>query len=304
MIAWVLKRIAFAGVALACLLTLAFFLLRLAPGGPFDSERALPPELELKLQQRFALDQPLALQYWRYLGDLARGDLGPSLSYPDFTVAELIAQALPVSLTLGAWAFALALVGGTGLGILAARGRWLGRVLDGIATLLLAVPSFVLAPILVLVFALGLKWLPAGGWDGSTSLSVVLPALALGLPVMASIAVLMRSSMVQVRMSEASQLQRAFGMSFWGELNGGALRLAALPVVAYAGAALAQLLTGSLVVEQVFGLPGLGRYFVLGALNRDYTLLLGVIALFGGLILLLQLLTDLLLAWLDPRIKL
>jgi len=300
---WLLKRCAFALLALFILLTLTFFLLRLAPGGPFDAERTLPPEQMAALQQRFALDQPLAQQYLSYLGDLAQGDLGPSFGYPDFAVSTLIMQALPVSLSLGGWAFALAFLGGLGIGILAARGRLLGRILDQLATLLLAVPNFVLAPLLVLLFALTLRWLPAGGWDGPFSRSVILPALALALPVMASIAVLMRASLAEVLKSEPSQLQRAFGLSYFAELRGGALKLAVLPVVAYAGAALAQLLTGSLVVEQVFGLPGLGRYFVLGALNRDYTLLLGVVLLFGALILLLQLLTDVLLMWLDPRIR-
>jgi len=304
MAVWLLKRLGFALLALWCLLTIAFFLLRLAPGGPFDQERALPPEVKEQLMRRFNLDQPLPIQYFHYLRDLVHGDLGPSLSYPDFSVVELLSQALPVSLALGAWAFTLALLGGVGLGVLAARGGYSGRLLDHLATLLLAIPNFVLAPLLVLAFALTLNWLPAGGWNGAWSSSIVLPVVALALPLLASIAVLTRASLEEVRESDASKLQRAFGFGFIDELRGGALKMALLPVVAYAGAALAQLLTGSVVVEQVFGLPGLGRYFVLGALNRDYTLLLGAILFFGSLILLLQLLTDVLLAWLDPRLRL
>jgi oligopeptide transport system permease protein len=298
---WLAKRLGFALLAWLALLTIAFFLLRAAPGGPFDTERALPPEAEAALAARFELNAPLHAQYAGFLWRLLHGDFGPSLSYPDFTVTELITSAAPLSFAIGFAAFVLALIGGVALGVAAGAGGVLGRILEPLTTVLLAVPNFVIAPLLVLVFALGLNWLPAGGADSISAL--VLPTIALALPLLASVAVLTLNGISEARLSDAAQLHRAFGLSYWGELRAGALKLALLPVIAYLSGALAQLLTGSVIIEQVFGLPGLGRHFVLGALNRDYTLLLGVIALFGALILLLQVIADLLLRALDPRVR-
>jgi oligopeptide transport system permease protein len=298
---WLAKRLGFALLAWLALLTIAFFLLRAAPGGPFDTERALPPEAEAALAARFELNAPLHAQYAGFLWRLLHGDFGPSLSYPDFTVTELITSAAPLSFAIGFAAFVLALIGGVALGVAAGAGGVLGRILEPLTTVLLAVPNFVIAPLLVLVFALGLNWLPAGGADSISAM--VLPTIALALPLLASVAVLTLNGISEARLSDAAQLHRAFGLSYWGELRAGALKLALLPVIAYLSGALAQLLTGSVIIEQVFGLPGLGRHFVLGALNRDYTLLLGVIALFGALILLLQVIADLLLRALDPRVR-
>ena len=297
-----LARVAEAALTLWLLATLCFCLLRAAPGGPFDIEKAAPPEVQAALAAQYRLDRPLPAQYAAWLGDVARGDLGPSFQYPDYSVNQLVAQALPVSLLNGGLALALALALGIPLGVWAAlrAGRWSDRALMFVASLGLAVPKFVAAPLLVLLFAVTLHWLPAGGWGEARN--VVLPVVALALPNLAYCARLVRASLLETLSAEYLRAARARGLSEARLLFAHALRPALLPVVAWLSPALINVVTGSAVVEQVFGIPGMGRYFVQGALNRDYTLVLGVVLVVGALIVAINALVDALRARLDPRL--
>ena len=290
---------------LLVLVTLVFFMMRLAPGGPFDRDRALLPEVEAALQAQYQLDQPLWRQYLGYLQDLARGDLGPSLQYSGYRVSELIAQALPVSLQLGTGALLLAVLLGVTGGLLAARhpGGMTDRALMTLAASGLAIPNYVVAPLLILLFAVTLGWLPAGGWRPGALADAVLPIVALALPQAAYLARLMRSSLAEVLQMPYIRAARARGLPEHRVLWVHALKPALLPVLSYLGPAAAGLLTGSVVVEQIFNLPGLGRYFVQAALNRDYTLVLGVVLLYGALIVLFNFVVDLLYSRLDPRTR-
>ncbi len=300
-----LKRLCTAVPTLLVLVTLTFFLMRLAPGGPFDRERALPPEIERALAAEYHLDESLPRQYARYLGNLLQGDLGPSFQYEVFTVSELIGKGLPVSLTLGALAMALALLVGGAMGILAALShrRLPDYGLMSVALLGVSIPSYVVAPLLVLVFAIGLRWLPAGGWVSGRWSDVVLPVVALALPQISAIARLLRGSLLEVLQQPYLRTARAKGLPPRLVILRHALKPALMPLVSYLGPATASILTGSVVVEQVFDLPGIGRYFVQGALNRDYTLVLGVVAVYGAPIVVFNFLVDLAYGLLDPRIK-
>ena len=290
---------------LLILVTLAFFLMRAAPGGPFDTERALPPEVRANLERLYHLDEPLLSQYGRYLGSLARGDLGPSFQYKDWTVNELIADGLPVSLRLGALAMLLALCAGVALGAVAAlrQNAITDHVVMGVAMTGLSVPNFVIAPLLILVFGVTLGILPAGGWGGGGWRHLLLPVLVLALPQVAMIARLMRASLIEVLRSDYIRTARAKGLHPHTIVLRHALKPALLPVVSYLGPALAATLTGSLVVEQIFGLPGIGRHFIQGALNRDYPLVMGVVVFYGALVIVANYLVDLAYAWLDPRVR-
>lgn len=300
----------FAGRALEALLTLwllatlCFVLLRAAPGGPFDAEKTAPPEVEAALAAQYRLDQSLPAQYGHWLADVVRGDLGPSFQYPDYTVNELLAASLPISLLNGGLALLLALAVGVPLGVWAAlrAGSWLDRGLMFGAGLGLSVPKFVVAPLLVLLFAVTLQWLPAGGWDG-TWRSVVLPVIALALPNLAYCARLTRASLLEVLDADYLRAARGRGLSGARLLFVHALRPGLLPVVAWLSPALINVASGSAVVEQVFGIPGVGRYFVQGALNRDYTLVLGVVLAIGAAIVVINALVDALRAWMDPRLR-
>ncbi|HLU13615.1 MAG TPA: ABC transporter permease subunit [Arenimonas sp.] len=291
-------------VTLWLLATLCFLLLRAAPGGPFDSEKAVPPEVEAALAERYRLDQSLPAQYGHWLADVLRGDLGPSFQYPDYTVNELLAAAFPISVLNGVAALALALGLGIPLGVWAAlrAGRVTDRVLMFGAGLGLAIPKFVAAPLLILAFAVLLGWLPAGGWDG-TWRSMVLPVIALALPNLAYCARLTRASLLEVLGADYLQAARGRGIAGARLLLVHALRPGLLPVVAWLSPALINVVSGSAVVEQVFGIPGVGRYFVQGALNRDYTLVLGVVLAIGAAIVLINALVDGLRAWMDPRLR-
>ena len=283
------------------LATLCFCLLRTAPGGPFDTEKAAPPEVQAALDAQYRLDQSLPMQYLGWLGDAVRGDLGPSFQYPDYTVNQLIGNALPVSALNGGLALLLALLAGVFLGVWAARraGGWTDRALMLFAGLGLAVPKFVVAPLLMLLFAVTLRWLPAGGWGDWDN--VVLPVIALALPNIAYCARLTRASMIELLSADYLRAARARGLSETRLLFAHALRPALLPVVAWLSPALINVVTGSAVVEQVFGIPGMGRYFVQGALNRDYTLVLGVVLVIGVLIVAINVAVDALRGWMDPR---
>ena len=305
MIRHALLRLLTAVPTLLVLVTLTFFLMRLAPGGPFDRERALPPEIEAALAAEYHLDEPLPQQYLRYLAGLARGDLGPSFQYEGFRVSELIAKGLPISLALGALAMLLALLLGVSMGIVAALAhrRWPDYGLMSAALLGVSIPSYVVAPMLVLVFAVMLRWLPAGGWLPGRFSDLVLPVVALALPQISAIARLLRGALLEVLQQPYLRTARAKGLSPAKVILRHALKPALMPLVSYLGPATAGILTGSVVVEQVFDLPGIGRYFVQGALNRDYTLVLGVVAVYGTLIVLFNFVVDLAYGLLDPRIK-
>ena len=313
MMGYALRRFLGAIPTLFVIVTMAFFMMRLAPGGPFDRERRLTPEVERNIKAAYNLDKPLAQQYVIYLGKLAHGDLGPSYKNKDFTVAQLIGTGLPVSARLGLSAMALALFLGTFLGVSAAlkQNRWQDFTVMGTAMLGITIPTFVTAPILTLLFGIyGISLfghdfnLPVGGWNGGALANLVLPVTVLALPQIAIVARLMRGSMVEVLRANYIRTARAKGLSLPRIVWGHALRAAALPLVSYLGPALAAILTGSLIVEQIFGLPGIGRYFVQGALNRDYTLVMGVVICYAALIILLNFLADILIAFLDPRVRL
>ena len=297
------RRFAISLVTLWAVVTVVFFLVRMAPGGPFDGERRLPPQVEANLRAAYHLDAPLLEQYARYVTMLARGDLGPSFRSKDFTVNEMIARGLPVSLAVGGLALALA----AGLGIAAGtvagirRDRGWDRGLTLAATAGLALPPIVVAPLLVLVFAVTLRWLPAGGF--TTPAHVVLPAVALALPYLAAFTRLTRGSVAQTLAAPHMLTARAKGLPTHRIVVRHLLPAALIPVVSFLGPAAAALLAGSMVIEEVFSLPGLGRYFVQGALNRDYTLVMGTVVVYATLILVFNLAVDLVYTRLDPRIR-
>ncbi len=305
MLRYTLSRLLGAIPTLLILIALAFFMIRVAPGGPFDSERALPPEIEANLRAAYHLDEPLIQQFGRYLGGLLRGDFGPSFQYKDFTVTELIGTGFPVSLRLGGSAILLALLIGVTAGTIAALRQNTRTDYSVMAVSMtgISIPNFVMAPLLILLFAVTLGWLPAGGWGGGAWNHMLLPVVALALPQIAYISRLTRGSMIEVLRSNFVRTARAQGLPERTIILRYALKPALLPVVSYLGPAAAAVITGSVVIEQIFGVPGLGRYFVQGALNRDYTLVMGVVVFYGVLIILFNLLVDLLYALLDPKVK-
>lgn len=305
MLRYSIKRFLGAIPTLLILIALAFFMIRVAPGGPFDAERALLPEIEANLNAAYHLDEPLYQQFLRYLGNLARGDFGPSFQYRDFTVTELIMTGFPVSLRLGGSAILLALLVGVVAGTIAALRQNTATDYSVMAVSMtgISIPNFVMAPILILVFAVYLGWLPAGGLGGGSIRNMVLPVIALALPQIAYVARLTRGSMVEVLRSNFIRTARAQGLSTAKIVLKHALKPALLPVVSYLGPAAAAVITGSVVIEQIFGVPGLGRFFVQGALNRDYTLVMGVVVFYGVLIIVFNFLVDLAYAWLDPKVK-
>ena len=303
---YILKRLLAAIPTLLLLITVAFFLLRVAPGGPFDSEKEIPVEIQRSLAAKYHMDETLLQQYFRYLANISRGDFGPSFQYKDFTVTELIAEGFPVSLSLGSLALFFALIVGVSIGTIAAvkQNSWVDYLLMSSAMSGISVPNFVVAPLLLLFFAVYRDWFPAGGWGEGQWRYLILPVLALSLHYVAYISRLMRSSMIEILQSDYIRTARAKGLSLSQIIIKHALRPALLPVVSYLGPAAAGIITGSVVIEKIFAIPGLGAYFVQGALNRDYTLVMGVIVFFGVLIVLFNLLVDVLYAWLDPKIRL
>jgi ABC-type dipeptide/oligopeptide/nickel transport system permease component len=304
MLAFLARRLAAMCGVLFCVITLTFLLLRLSPGGPFTRERKLPAVIERQLLAKYRLDGPLWQQYVDYLADVARGDLRLSTKYRDRPVRELLAQSLPVSALLGGSAFVLAVSAGVWLGSIAAIRR--GTLADTgsmfLALGLISVPTFVTGPVLVLLFALHFGWLPAGGWGSPASL--LLPALALAGPATASIARLTRTSLLETLEAPFLRTARAKGVSEARVLYFHALKIALLPVVSYLGPLAANLLTGSIVVESIFNLPGTGSFFVNAILNRDVFLLGGVVLVYCVLLVGMNLLVDLAYSWLDPRIRL
>jgi len=306
MLNFIFRRLLSAIPTLLILIGLAFCLIRVAPGGPFDGEKQLPAEIEANLRAAYHLDEPLYRQFGRYLVNLAHGDFGPSFQYRDFSVTELIRSGFPVSLRLGGLAMLLALLLGVTAGSIAALNQNSTTDYSVMATTMLgiSIPNFVVAPLLILIFAVGLRWLPAGGYGGGAPQYLLMPVIALALPQVAYIARLTRGSMIEVLRSPFIRTARAQGLSLPRIIVLHALKPALLPVVSYLGPATAAVITGSVVIEQIFGIPGLGRYFVQGALNRDYTLVMGVVVFYGTLIIAFNFFVDLVYGWLDPRVRL
>ena len=305
MLRYTLRRLLGAIPTLFLVIVLAFLLVHAAPGGPFDDERALPAEIEANIAAAYHLDEPLPMQFLRYLGGVLQGDFGPSYSYRDYTVSELIGRSFPVSMQLGILAMLLATVIGVSLGIVAAlrRNSALDKIVMGFAMTGISIPVFVIAPLLVLFFAVKLHWLPAS-WTGSEGGSrLLLPVLSLALPQIAYVARLTRASLIEVLSSDFIRTARAQGLGTAAIVRYHALKPAMLPVLSYMGPAVAAVLTGSVVVEEIFGIPGLGQLFVRASLNRDYTLVLGVVIFYAALIVLLNLIVDLLYGAIDPRIR-
>ena len=305
MLSYAFKRLAQSIPTLFIVITISFFLMRLAPGGPFDGERKLPPEIEANILAAYNLDKPLYWQFFDYLGGILQGDFGPSFKYKDFTVSDLIWAGFPVSLELGMWAMLLGVVFGVSIGCYAAlkQNTRLDYLMMGGAMAGIAIPNFVMAPILTLVFGVYLSWLPVGGWDSGAVANKVLPVIALALPQIAYIARMTRGSMIEVMGSHFIRTARAKGLSERKVVRRHALKSALLPVVSYLGPATAGIITGSVVIEQIFGIPGFGRYFVQAALNRDYTLVMGTVVFYGALIILFNLVVDLIYGLLDPQIR-
>lgn len=304
MLSFILRRLLSAIPTVFVIVTLSFFLIRIAPGGPFNLERPLEASVMENLNRIYKLDRPLIEQYGLYLGALLRGDFGPSFFFRDFTIRELFARSLPVSITLGALAIMVAiLVGGT-LGTIAAfrQNSAADYAVTGVGAMGLTIPNFVVAPVLQIVFALMLAWLPVAGWNDGAPRNLILPVIALALPQIAVVARMTRASMIETLRSNHIRTLRSLGLPR-SIIVRHALRGAALPVVSYLGPAAAALLTGSVVVETIFTLPGVGRYFVEGALNRDYTLVMGTVVLISVFVLFFNLLVDVLYAVIDPRVR-
>ncbi|AVW93330.1 oligopeptide ABC transporter permease OppB [Celeribacter baekdonensis] len=305
MLRYILRRLATAIPTLFAVITLSFFMMRIAPGGPFDQERALDPVIRANMEAAYHLDLPLWHQYLMYLGNLVQGDLGPSFTMPEFTVAELFKSGLPVSVQLGGWALLTALILGGILGIMAAlrQNGWVDLAVVSIATAGSTIPTFVVAPVFQLVFGLSLMWLPVGGWQDGAVQNMIGPVVCLMLPQLAVVARLMRGSMIEALRAHHIRTARAMGLSDWSVIGRHALRSAVLPVVSYAGPAAAALLTGSVVVETIFSVPGVGRYFVDAALNRDYTVVMGAVVVVAIFTILFNLIVDVLYAVIDPRVR-
>ena len=312
MFAYVVRRLLSAIPTLFIIVALAFFMMRIAPGGPFDSQRRLPPEIEHNIEVAYNLDKPVYVQYALYLDHLAHGDLGPSFKTRDFTVAELIAQGLPVSLRLGISAMIAATLFGVILGVIAAlyQNTFPDYLAMSLAMFGITIPTFVTAPVLTLllgvygvsVFGYDVS-LPVGGWNNGAAANMILPVTVLALPQIAVIARLVRGNMIEVLHANYIRTARAKGLPYYAVILRHALQEAVLPLISYLGPAVAGVLTGSLVVEKIFGLPGIGRYFVDAALNRDYTLVLGVVLCYATFVILLNLAADILYAVLDPRVR-
>jgi oligopeptide transport system permease protein len=305
MFGYAMRRVLSALPVALIAVTACFFILRLAPGGPFDGERALPPETLNNLRAHYNLDQPLINQYFLYIWRLLHGDFGPSMVYNDFTVSEMLQIGLPFTLMLGFTAFII----GTAVGLVAGAlsALYQNKLPDYLLVLLvmigLVVPNFLIGSILQLVFGVYLNWFPAGGWQNGSLAHLILPVTVLVLPHAGRTARLMRGSMIEVLGTNYVRTARSKGLGTRLILARHAIKPALLPVVSYLGPGLSYLLTGSLVVEQIFALPGIGKYFISAALNRDYGLVLGTTILYMFIILAVNLIVDVIYAWLDPKVR-
>ncbi|HEQ1857113.1 oligopeptide ABC transporter permease OppB [Providencia sp. JGM181] len=305
MFKFILRRLLEAIPTLLILITISFFMMRLAPGSPFTGERKLPPEVMANIEAKYHLNDPMYKQYFNYLFQLSQGDFGPSFKYKDYSVNDLVAKAFPVSAKLGATAFVVAVLFGVTAGVIAALNqntKWDFTVM-GFAMTGVVIPSFVVAPLLVLIFAIHLKWLPGGGWDGGNVTHMILPMVALSLAYIASISRITRGSMIEIMHSNFIRTARAKGLPLRTIIFRHALKPALLPVLSYMGPAFVGIITGSMVIETIFGLPGIGQLFVNGALNRDYSLVLSLTILVGVLTIAFNAIVDVLYAVIDPKIR-
>jgi oligopeptide transport system permease protein len=303
---FVLKRLAIAVPTILILIVLSFMLMFAAPGGPFNSERPLPPQVLANLEARYGLDQPYWKQMYDYVVNMVtRFDFGPSFQYRDRTVTDVIMQGFPVTLTYGFWSFVVAVIVGVSLGVVAAikHNTWLDYLAVGISVGAQVLPNFVMAPILVLVFTLWLGWLPGGGWQGGQWQYLILPVIALSTSYMASIARITRSSMLEVLNAGFIRTARAKGLPTWRIILGHALKPAMLPVLSYLGPAFVLMITGSVVIDVYFSTGGIGQFFVNSAFSRDYAVIMGITILVGVLTIVFNLLVDVLYAWIDPKIR-
>jgi oligopeptide transport system permease protein len=306
MLRFLVRRLVVAVPTLFVVITVAFFMMRAAPGSPFDSDRRLPPEIKANVEKKFGMNRPLGVQYLSYLGGVLHGDFGPSLKYQDKTVLDVLRENYPVSLKLGLTAIIIAAFTGVSLGVLAAlrQNQAADYLTVGVAIVGVTIPSFVTAPLLQLLFGSKLGILPIAGWDKGALANMVLPVAVLALPQIAIISRLTRAGMIEALHSNWVRTARAKGLPEHQIVTRHALRAAILPLISYLGPACAGLLTGSLVVERIFNLPGLGKFFVISALQRDYTVVMGMVIVYAVLILALNLIADLLQAGLDPRVRL
>ncbi|MFT8210087.1 MAG: oligopeptide ABC transporter permease OppB [Symbiopectobacterium sp.] len=300
MLKFILRRCLEAIPTLFILITISFFMMRLAPVSPFTGERNLPPEVMANIEAKYHLNDPVLKQYGNYLLQLVQEDFGPSFKYKDYSVNDLVASAFPVSAKLGAAAFLFAVI--LGVEALHQNSRW-DYTIMGFAMTGVVIPSFVVAPLLVLVFAITLRWLPAGGWNGGAGKYVLLPMVALSLSYIASIARITRGAMIEVLHANFIRTARAKGLPMRHIILRHALKPALLPVLSYMGPAFVGIITGSMVIETIFDLPGIGQLFVNGALNRDYSLVLSLTILVGGLTILFNAIIDVLYAIIDPKIR-
>ncbi|NBD30641.1 MAG: oligopeptide ABC transporter permease OppB [Alphaproteobacteria bacterium] len=306
MLAYIVRRLAVAIPTILILVVISFVLMYAAPGGPFNSERPVPPEVMANLEAKYGLDQPMWRQMVTYVWDVVtRFDFGPSFQYTDRTVNDVIAQGFPVTLTYGLWSAIVAMVVGVSLGVAAAVRQ--NSVLDylavGITIGAQALPNFVMAPILVLIFTLWLGWLPGGGWNGGQWEYIIMPVIALSTSYMASIARITRSSMLEVLNSNFIRTAQAKGLPMRRVIFKHALKPALLPVLSYLGPAMVGMITGSVVVDIIFSTGGIGQFFVNSAFNRDYAVIMGITLLVGVLTITFNLLVDILYAWIDPKIR-
>jgi oligopeptide transport system permease protein OppB len=307
MIRFIIRRLISLIPTLFLIVTFSFFIMKVAPGGPFSAERNPPPEVLANINKVYHLDEPLPKQYVRYLGNMLRGDLGPSFRYKDYTVNDLIGNTMPNSLILGITALCSALVFGLLVGLVSAVKR--NSIADyasmSVAVIGISIPLFVVGPLLMLLFAVKLKWLPTSGWiTGRQGLkTLIMPALALSLPYFAYIARLSRASVLEVLRSDYIRTAYAKGLSYPVVLFKHALKGALLPVISYLGPAFAGIITGSVVIEKIFLVPGLGTFFVQSALNRDYTLIMGTVVMYSIILILMNFVVDILYAVIDPRIS-
>ena len=306
MLRFVVQRLVVAIPTLFVVVTAAFFMMRAAPGNPFSTDRKLPPAIEKNIAAKYHFDRPLFVQYAEYVGGVLHGDLGPSLKYRDKSVLDIIGQNWVVSFNIGVFAFLIMVVLGVTLGVIAAlrQNGPADYTVMSIAIVGICIPTFVTAPLLQLVFGSQLGWLPIGAWDGGALPNLVMPVIVLAAPQVAIISRLTRAGMIEALHSNYVRTARAKGLPEFDIVVRHALRAAVLPLVSYLGPAFAGLMTGSLVVEKIFGLPGLGKFFVNSALQRDYTVVMGMVIFFAALVIVLNLISDVLYAILDPRVRL
>ncbi|KQI67802.1 oligopeptide transport system permease protein [Loktanella sp. DSM 29012] len=306
MFSFILKRLAIAVPTLLILVILSFILMYAAPGGPFNSDRPLPPQVLANIEAKYGLDQPFWKQILDYVWNVVvHFDFGPSFQYEDRTVNDVIAQGFPVTLTYGFWSFVVAVVVGVTLGAAAAikQNSWLDYLAVGISIGAQVLPNFVMAPILLLTFTLWLGWLPGGGWNGGQWQYLVMPVIALSTSYMASIARITRSSMLEVLNSNFIRTARAKGLPTRRVIFKHALKPTMLPVISYLGPAFVGMITGSVVIDIFFSTGGIGQFFVNSAFNRDYSVIMGITILVGALTILFNLVVDILYAWIDPKIR-